>query len=155
MFRELRRKEKKINKEESIDILNRKSWGVLSVLGDEGYPYGIPLNYVYSNNSIYIHGALNGHKIDSITKESKVSFTVVDYDTLIPEKFDTLYKSVIIFGKAEVIENFDEKRNGFMKFIEKFSSDFMISGEKYVDNLIDKTNLIKVSIEHVSGKIGK
>lgn len=155
MFRELRRKEKKINKEESIDILNRKSWGVLSVLGDEGYPYGIPLNYVYSNNSIYIHGALNGHKIDSITKESKVSFTVVDYDTLIPEKFDTLYKSVIIFGKAEVIENFDEKRNGLMKFIEKFSSDFMISGEKYVDNLIDKTNLIKVSIEHVSGKIGK
>lgn len=155
MFRDLRRKEKNISKEESINILNRKNWGVLSVLGDEGYPYGIPLNYVYSNNFIYIHGALNGHKVDSITKEPKVSFSVVDYDTLIPDKFDTLYKSVIIFGKAEIIENFDEKRNGFMKFIEKFSSDFMVSGEKYVDNLIDKTNLIKISIEHISGKIGK
>ena len=80
MFRPMRRFKQQLTQEECVEILNTEVRGVLSVLGDDDYPYGIPIDFYYNQqeNKIYFHGAKEGHKIDSIKKHNKVSFCVYD-----------------------------------------------------------------------------
>ena len=87
MFRETRRKKQVLSEQECADILARREWGVLGLHGDDGYPYTVPLNYVYYNGIIYFHSARTGHKIDAIDRDDKASFCVVDKSDLVPEKF--------------------------------------------------------------------
>lgn len=97
MFPEMRRKKQQLTQEESIEILLKGSSGVLALLGCEDYPYAVPLSYVYEDHKIYFHGAKEGHKLDAIKKHNKASFCVIRQDQVSPEKFTTLYKSVIAF----------------------------------------------------------
>ena len=103
MFRDMRRNSQKLTDEESVSILQKATSGVLAVIGDEDYPYAVPLSYVYCDFKIYIHCATQGHKLDAITKCPKVSFCVIDRDDILAEKLTTLYKSVTVFGKAEIL----------------------------------------------------
>ena len=102
-FRPIRRKTLALDAEETERILTDGSYGVLSLSGDGGPPYGAPVNYVYDGKPIYIHSATIGHTIDSITKNSAVSFTVVERHDVRPEQFATSYTSVIVFGIAEFV----------------------------------------------------
>ncbi|WP_206458155.1 pyridoxamine 5'-phosphate oxidase family protein [Anaerovorax sp. IOR16] len=155
MFREMRRKEKQLPMEETIKMLEKMSHGTLALAGDDGYPYSLPISYAYKDNKIYFHGAMQGHKIDSIIKEPKVSFSVIEQDTVLPEKFDTVYRSAVIFGKARILKDKNEKRAGLMALIEKYSSAYIESGEKYIDKAIDAVNVIEIVIDHMTGKEGK
>lgn len=78
--------------------------GVLAVLGDEGYPYAVPLNYALVGDCIYFHCARDGHKTDALGRNSKVSFCVVEKDTVIPQIFSTDYRSAVVFGQAQIVE---------------------------------------------------
>ena len=102
MFREMRRFKQQISEEECIRVLREQPRGVLSMIGDDGYPYGIPLDHWYSeeDNKLYFHCAKVGHKIDAIDGCPKVSFCVIDKDDVVPEQLTTVYRSVIVFGKA-------------------------------------------------------
>lgn len=154
MFREMRRKDKQLSMEESIEVLKNNNIGVLSTLSENGYPYGIPLNYVYVNNSIYFHSAKEGQKLDNIKACDKVSFCVTCDVELLRDKFDTNYKCVVIFGKAaEVTEQ--EKEDALLGFIKKYSSDFMEKGKAYVEKAKGATKVYKISIEHMTGKAQK
>ena len=84
MFREMRRNKQILSNEESINILKNGKSGVLALLGDEDYPYAVPISYVYDNSKIYFHSAKTGHKTDAIKKYSKASFCVIDQDNVIP-----------------------------------------------------------------------
>ena len=108
MFREMRRNKQQLSCEECEEILRKSTAGVLAVSGDDGYPYAVPLSYVYCDNKIYFHSAKSGHKIDGIKNNSKVSFCVIAKDEIIPEKFTTYFRSVIVFGKARILESMDE-----------------------------------------------
>ena len=110
MFRQMRRFKQQLSENECKEILNKSKSGVLAVIGDDGYPYAVPLSYVYLNNKIYFHSAKEGHKIDALAKNNKVSFCVVTKDDVVPEELTTYFKSVIIFGKAKKLEG-DELRN--------------------------------------------
>lgn len=154
MFRKMRRIEKQTTMDKAEEILNRGEHGVLSTIGENGYPYGVPVNYVYMEGSIYIHGAMEGHKIDNVKFDPKVSFCVIDYNEIIPSQFDTHYDSVIVFGKGEEIEG-KEKELALEGFIHKYSKDFLDSGKKYINGLKDKTKIIKINIDHMTGKIGR
>ena len=103
-FRPMRRTRQELSPAETEDILRRGSDGVLAVLGDEGYPYAVPLNYVYKDGKIYFHCAKEGHKFDALMAESKVSFCVVDRNDVIPDEFATYYKSAVAFGHARLLE---------------------------------------------------
>ena len=107
MFREMRRNKQQLSNEECGEILRKSTAGVLAVSGDDGYPYAVPLSYVYCDNKIYFHSAKSGHKIDGIKNNSKVSFCVIAKDEIIPEKFTTYFRSVIVFGKARILESMD------------------------------------------------
>ncbi|RDY27895.1 pyridoxamine 5'-phosphate oxidase family protein [Romboutsia weinsteinii] len=154
MFRGIRRKEKEIQGEQVLEILKNGEYGIFSTVSNSGYPYVIPVNYVYTNDTIYFHCALEGHKLDNITYNNKVSFCVVGDTYILSDKFSTNYDSIIVFGKAT--EAFDEEKNtALIKLLEKYSSDYMDKGKIYIKNAGDKTKVIKISIDYVSGKSGK
>ncbi len=154
MFREMRRKDKQLSMEESIEILKNNEVGVLSTINENGYPYGVPLNYVYFNNSIYFHCAKEGQKLDNINNNEKVSFCVFCDVKLLPDKFDTIYKSVILFGKSKEV-NETEKEIALLELIKKYSSKFIEQGKKYVEKSKDTTKVYKISIENITGKAQK
>ena len=155
MFRELRRKNQSLTKEECINVLKSASSGVLATLGDDNYPYAAPLNFVYKDNKIYFHCATNGHKLDAIKKNSKVSFCVVDSEEVIPDKFTTDYKSLILFGKARIIEDKEEKAKTILYLCEKYSPNQKDSWQETIKNSIDRFSMVEIAIEHISGKQSK
>ncbi len=120
----MRRSKQQLTKEECEEILIQGKTGVLAVLGDDGYPYTVPINYYYTDGKIYLHCAKTGHKLDAIKEETKVSFCVVDCDDILQEKFTTLYKSVVAFGKAEILTNENEMRSCVTALAEKYCPDF-------------------------------
>ncbi len=154
MFKEMRRKDKQLSIDENIKILEDGKYGILSTISTNGYPYGIPLNYVYHNGSIYFHSAVEGHKLENIENNSKVAFCVVSDVEIIPREFNTKYKSVIVFGNAKEIVD-SEKEEALLLLIEKYSNEFIDQGKEYIQNSKNKTRVVKIEIEHIAGKAQK
>lgn len=153
-FKEMRRKDKQLNREETVNILCDGEYGILSTIGSDEYPYGVPLNYVYHDGSIYFHSADVGHKLENIDNNCKVSFCVIVDTEVIPDDFNMKFKSVIVFGKAQEVFD-DEKREGLIAILEKYSGDYMEAGVKYMEKMWDKTRVYKIEIEHMTGKAKK
>lgn len=153
MFREMRRKKQLLSDEISREILEKNTSGVLSLMGDEGYPYGVPLSYVLAEDKIFFHCAKTGHKIDAIRGCEKASFCVIDQDKIVSEEYTTYFRSVIAFGRVHILENEDEKRNAIRILAEKYSGD---QGEEGIDCEIGKhfANLcmLRFDMEHLTGK---
>ncbi|MEW8955520.1 pyridoxamine 5'-phosphate oxidase family protein [Clostridium sp.] len=153
MFREMRKSNKELSKEHGVSILEKGEYGILSTTGDNGYCYGVPLSYVYYDNAIYFHSALEGHKVDNLQLNNKVSFTVVGKTEVLPSRFSTKYESVIAFGQATEICD-DEKIQALKELILKYSKDFLESGMKYIKVASDKTKVFKITIDKLSAKTG-
>ncbi|MEW9097103.1 MAG: pyridoxamine 5'-phosphate oxidase family protein [Clostridiaceae bacterium] len=154
MFREVRRKDRSLEEKDAIEVLKNGEYGVLSMVGENDYGYGVPLSYVYIENAIYFHCAREGQKLDSIEKNNKVSFSVVGRTKLLPEKFSTEYESIIIFGKATEV-NDEEKERALIAIIGKYSPEYIESGMEYIKRAANRTRVIKVSIENICGKTRK
>lgn len=154
MFREITRKKQKLEKEEIIRILVAEKRGVLSVLGDDGYPYGLPINYWYNeeNGYVYFHSGKSGHKVDAIASNNKVSFCVYDKGYKRDGEWALNISSVIVFGKIFVVEDEAVALNVYRKLSLKFTSD-----TDYIDSEIQKfaraTLCYELRPEHISGKI--
>ncbi|ENZ00676.1 hypothetical protein HMPREF1092_02328 [Clostridium thermobutyricum] len=154
MFRKLRKINYEIPKERVEELIKTTEYGVLSTVGEDGYPYAVPVNYAYINGNIYFHCAREGHKLDNISFNNKVSFTLVPYSKVLSEKFDSEYESVVIFGKAE--EVFDkEKIDGLLGLVYKYSPEYVESGKAYIDRAQDKVRIMKISFDYVTGKTYK
>lgn len=154
MFREMRRKDRELNYKESAEILKNNTYGILSTVSPDGYPYGVPLSYVYRNNAIYFHCAGEGHKLENLSASCKVSFCVVGQTSPLPEKFSTGYESVIAFGHAsEVIA--EEKNSALLELIMKYSPDFIEKGKVYMQSAAAKTKVFKINISHLTGKANR
>ncbi|MDU4961055.1 MAG: pyridoxamine 5'-phosphate oxidase family protein [Sporomusaceae bacterium] len=152
MFRQLRRQDRELDAGEATAILREGSYGVLSVNGD--YGYGVPLNYVYLDGNLYFHCAPEGHKLACIRANPRVSFCVVGQATVLAERFSTAYSSVIAFGSAhEVAEA--EKQAALLAFIDKYSPDYRDKGRLYVEGSQHKAAVVRLQIEHISGKARK
>jgi nitroimidazol reductase NimA-like FMN-containing flavoprotein (pyridoxamine 5'-phosphate oxidase superfamily) len=151
IMREMRRKDKEIGTDDAIKLLCECEYGVLSTVGKDGQAYGVPLNYAYHDNCIYFHCALAGHKIDNIDNNPKVSFCVVGNSKVLPAEFSTEYVSAVVFGVASEVQG-TERYNALVLILEKFSSDFMEEGKKYIEKFDKATKVIKIEIQHISGK---
>lgn len=150
----MRRKGNSISEEAIVEILKNGTNGVLAVHGDDGYPYAVPLSYAYDDGKLYFHGAVEGHKLDSIKGNEKVSFCVVGADNIIPEDFNTLFASVIVFGKAKILEDQVGKQETLEKIVYKYSQDFQESGRAYISKEWKNCVAIELTIEHMTGKAG-
>lgn len=153
MFREMRRFKQALSEERCIEILKNRTSGVLAVSGDDGYPYAVPLSFVYHEGTLYFHGAKTGHKIDAILRNSKVSFCVTDLDRIVPEKFTTYFRSVIVFGTIRILTDEAEKRNALTALAEKYSP--AQSGEALEEELqktLPRVCLLALTVDYMSGK---
>lgn len=154
MFREMMRKKQQLSDDECKDILKNEVRGVLSVLGDDGYPYGMPMNFYFDEESgnIYFHGGKTGHKIDAIKKCDKVSFCVYDQGFRRDEEWALNIKSVIVFGRIKPVDDFEKTVEMSRKLSEKFTPD-----NDYIENEIKHfakaTLCLELVPEHISGKI--
>ncbi|MEG0156416.1 MAG: pyridoxamine 5'-phosphate oxidase family protein [Anaerovoracaceae bacterium] len=155
MFREMRRKDKcLLGKEESEKMLEKGSFGILSVEGDDGYPYGVPVSYSYNNGKIFFHSATSGHKLDGIARNPKVCFTVVEQDLVIPKEFTTMFRSVIAFGTANILEDKEECYSAMKGIGEKYSPGFDQEALDYVNRAWDEFLVIRIDVEHITAKVG-
>lgn len=151
MFREMRRGKQLLSMEDTAAVMDRCTNGVMACLGDEDYPYAVPVSYVYFNGKIYFHSAKAGHKIDAIVNNPKVSFSVIDEDTIVSEKYTTYFRSVIAFGKARITEG-DEKLEAFKALVEKYSGNQPEEDKHKEITGCTQTYIIAIDIEHITGK---
>ena len=153
MFRAIRKKKNEISIDATKELLHSSRRGVLAVNGDEGYPYAIPINYLYDeeNNRIIFHGAKAGHKVDSLKKNDKICFTIYGNETIKEEKWAPYLQSVVIFGKCHLVENKDETISMLKKFALKY-----YPNEEMVNKEIEFSGrgvqMFEIEIEHLSGK---
>lgn len=154
MFRELTRINKKLSMEECVHVLKTEKRGVLSVNGDNDYPYGMPMNHWYNeeDGKIYFHCGNVGHRLDALKKDNKVSFCVYDEGYCKPGQWALNIKSVIVFGKIEVVNDPDRIKDITTKLSHKFTQD-----EEYIraeiENHAHRTLLLELTPEHVCGKL--
>ena len=153
MFRAVRKKKNEISQDEAKKLLRSSRRGVLAVNGDEGYPYAIPINYLYDeeNNKIIFHGAKAGHKVDSIKKNDKICFTVFGNETFIEENWAPYLQSVVVFGRCHLVENRDDIISLVKKFALKYyPNEDMVNEE--IANSGKGVQMFEIKIEHLSGK---
>ena len=154
MFREIARKKQALTSEQIVEILKTEKRGVLSVCGDDGYPYGLPMNFWYNekNGCIYFHSGKNGHKTDAISADNKVSFCVYDEGYKKDGEWSLNISSVIVFGRMYIVENPDEAVKVYRSLSLKYTSDI-----EYIDSEIQRfaknTLCYVLQPEHITGKI--
>lgn len=156
-FRKMRRFNQEMSEERTIEVLNKATSGVLAVLGDEDYPYAVPLSFVYDDGKIYFHCAKAGHKLDAMRKYEKVSFCVIDQDQIVGEEFTTYFRSVIAFGKVRELEHFGDE---FVHAHEILSVKYWPEAPKdKVADALKKEGMpmlvFAIDIEHMTGKEAK
>ena len=154
MFREMLRKKQQLTQDECIEILKNEPRGVLSVIGDDGYPYGMPMNHFYceEDGKIYFHGGKFGHKIDAIKANDKVCFCVYDKGSLEDNGWSLLMKSVIVFGRAKLIEDREKTIELCRRLCYKFTQDEAYI-EKEIADFAAATLCFELVPEHMTGKL--
>ena len=152
MFREMRRIKQLLPEDTAKEILARNTGGTLALLGDDDYPYAVPMSYVYADGKIYFHCAKEGHKIDAIRNHNKASFCVIDQDEIIPEKYTTYFRSVIAFGRIHLVENAEDMRRVATVLATKYSPDFTEGIPAEIDACIKNMAIMELDIEHMTGK---
>ena len=153
MFREMRSKANMLTNEEVENILKTSPNGTLALYGENGYPYSVPVNFVYSDGKIYFHGAAEGYKLDCMKKDPHVSFSVIGKDDIAKENFTTLFSSVIAFGTIRVIDTMEERIPVLEAMVGKYSAEFMESGKELISKGCGSV-AYELTIDHMTGKKG-
>ena len=151
MQKPVRRSDREIDASDAVALLSTGTYGVLSTVGSDGLPYAVPLSYVFRDHVIYLHCATEGRKLDNIKSNPAVSFCVVGHTRTLPGKFSTEYESAIATGTAKLVSG-EEKKEALIGILEKYSPGFMNEGLKYLAGKIDKVSLIRIDVDHISGK---
>ena len=150
-MKSMRRVDRQMAETEAKELLGRGEYGILALIDEEGRPYGVPLNYVYANDAVYVHCALQGKKLNAIAANPQACFTVVGHNQVLPDKFATNYESVMVFGPAAIVDA-AEKEFALEAIIQRYSAEFLEAGHAYIEKFRAATQVVKICIEHISGK---
>lgn len=151
-FREMRRKKQLLPKEACEAILREATAGTLALLGDGGYPYAVPISYVYTEGHLYFHSALAGHKVDAIRQCDKASFCVIRQDDVQPKMYTTFYRSVIAFGRIHIIEDESEKMAAARMLGNRYNPNDEEALRQELEKGFARMLIIRLDIEHLTGK---
>ena len=152
MTRPMRRIRQQLNEAACEDVLRRGTSGVLALAGDDGYPYAVPLSYVWAEGKLIFHGATTGHKLDAMRRDPRASFCVIDADEVVPERYTTHYRSVICFGRMRVIEGPEEMRRLVMLLGEKYWPNHPGEASAEIDGAMSRMCVYVMDVERVTGK---
>ena len=151
MFRKMRRFKQALDEARCTDVLKNGVRGILAVNGDDGYPYTIPLNYVYDGGKIYFHSAVEGHKADAIRRDSRASFCVLEQLELSEDGWSYFFDSVVAFGRVRVVED-EAERIGKLRLLgQKYFPDVQMV-ESDISKNAHRALVLCLEIEHLSGK---
>lgn len=151
-FRPMRRFRQQLSDDESVGILKKATSGTLALLGDNGYPYAVPISYVYAEGKLYLHSALSGHKVDAIRNCDKASFCVIEQDNIHPKEFTTYFRSVIAFGRIHIVEDDVEKLSAARLLSERYNPGDDEGFQKELEKGFARMLAIRFDIEHLTGK---
>jgi uncharacterized protein len=152
IFRDVRRRERALTEQESREILARAEYGVLATIGADGWPYAVPLNHVLADDVLYVHCALEGHKLENLAHEARVSYCAVASVQVLPSKLSTLYESTVVFGRAELVTNAEEKSKALKLLTDRFCAAFPEQVEDALKKWGAKVAIIRIEIERITGK---
>ncbi|MEG6501647.1 MULTISPECIES: pyridoxamine 5'-phosphate oxidase family protein [unclassified Desulfovibrio] len=153
MYRDMRRKDRQISHEEALEILQNEEYGFLATVDKNNQPYVVPLSYVLIKNEIFFHSAFSGQKIDNIANEEKVCFSVVGKTQPVYDKnFTTYFESVVVYGKARIIDAIDVKKDVLFELAKKYLPDCIDMAEGAIKGSISRTGIIALTIDHITGK---
>lgn len=155
MMREMRRFKQALTQEDCAAVLERNTSGVLAVTGDGGYPYAVPLSYVWQDGKVYFHWATSGHKLDAVRADGRASFCVIDKDQVVPEEYTTYYRSVIVFGQVRILDDEAEKRRAIEALGQKYRPGEAASMAAEIDGAWDRFLIAELAPELVTGKQAK
>lgn len=155
-FRPMRRAQRGMDEAGTWALLAGTSYGILSLLGDGGYPYGVPLNHVVVEGALYFHAAQAGHKLDALRACPKCCFTVVagplDEDiTQIPPDSLGWHESAVLFGQLEEVKAGEEVMAVLKALCQRYTP-VRLGDEGYFQRYLDKVAILKMRVEHISGK---
>ena len=150
----MRRQDLALSAEESLTLVDQVQFAVLSLVDEAGRPYGVPLDYVRRGQSLYFHGAREGRKVRAMQQNPWGCAVIIGENEIIPEKLGRQYKTVIVEGKIELIDDPDEKRRVMTWVVERKSPDYMDRGQKVIEKMLDRVLVYKMNMEVVSGKHG-
>ena len=151
MFRKMRRFKQEMDHDSCVKLIEGQTHGVLSVIGDDGYPYGVPLSYVFDGHDFYFHCALQGHKLDAIMRDPKVSFTIVGKDQIVPEEYTTYFQSVIAFGTMERLDG--EKKKASLSLLGNHYTPGDENGVKEeIEKTLPRVCVLQMHVAYMSGK---
>ena len=154
MFRPIRRKDRTISDEAAKELLRKERRGVLAVIGDDGYPYAFPINYLYDADAgkIYFHGSKSGHKVDALKNSDKACFTVYGNEHINEEEAWAPYvQSVVAFGRCKLIDDLDQASEGVRRLASKYYPDAE-TAEQVIARSAKRMYLYVMDIEHLVGK---
>lgn len=156
MFREMVRKKQQLTSQECIRLLKAEPRGVLSLLGDEGYPYGLPIDHWYNEEDgcLYFHGGKQGHKVDAMRRCDKASFCVYDAGYREESDWALNIKSVIVFGRIEIVEDHEAAIALTRQLSLKYTQDIAYIEEE-VQKYGHEVLVFRLVPEHITGKITK
>lgn len=151
MFREMKRKNQQLSQEEAVVILQRGKSGVLALHGDNGYPYAVPISYVYHAGKIILHGAPEGHKHELLKHDNRASFCVVDLNDIVSPEFTTYFRSAIAFGTVRTVTDPAEKQAALEAVGHKYSpgQPGLLS---YIGKHFDYVKVMILEIDHLTAK---
>ena len=153
MFQTMRRKRQELSREDTAAILERRASSVLALAEEGGFPYAVPLSYVYTGDKLYFHCAKSGHKLELIRQNPKASFCVVDQDQIVPEEYTTYFRSAIVFGELRVMEDGPEKRAAIEALAAKYDPEGPADGrQKEIDREWGALCVLEMEISHMTGK---
>lgn len=152
MFLPMRRSAQQLSEEETAAILERGTSGVLALLGNEGYPYAVPLSYVYREGKLWFHSALTGHKVDAARAWDRASFCVIDRDEILPEKYTTCYRSAVAFGRVRVLADPAEARKAMEALAEKYAPGLPEGRREEIEKETGRFLMLELAVEHLTGK---
>ena len=152
-FRPMRRIRQQLAPEEAEAILREGSAGVLAVLGDGGWPYTVPLSYVWHDGCVYLHCARSGHLLDAVRACEKTSFCVVAQDRVVPEEYATRYRSVVVFGAAAEVSDPDESRRALAAMGDKYNPAGAPEDRDWrINRQLPALTVLRLTPAHITGK---
>ena len=151
-FRPMRRAARQADGKTAEAFLSRAPYGMLAVTGDGGYPYAVPLNFVYTDGCIYFHCAKEGHKIDAIQKDCRVCFCAVARAEIAPSEYTTHFESVTAFGRAHIVTDETEMHRAAVLLCEKHACGTVAETELEYERFANALCIVKIEIEHLTAK---
>lgn len=150
---QIRRQDRLLDEKDAYSLLESGEYGVLSMIAEDGTAYGIPVNFVWDKgNSIYIHCAPQGRKLNGIQKNPQVSFCIVGKTHVVSSKFTTAYESIVLNCQAEIGLSAEERMRALELFLAKYSPEDQLIGRKYAEKSFHRTEIIRLIVSSFSGK---